>query len=265
MDKTIRTLERARSADGTLIAYERRGDGPPLVLVGGALATAASDAPLAELLSARFTVLTYDRRGRGGSGDRAAYAVEREIEDLAAVIDAAGGAARVHGTASGGALALRAAAAGVPIAHLSVYEPPYDPAVRPGHAPGPHRARTRELIAGGRPGDAVALYLARTGTPDHLVAWMRRSPAWPGLEAVAHTLPYDDAVTGDGSVPVRLLRGVPVRVMVADGGASPAAVREAARLVAEALPRGRHRTLTGQTHEVSPHVLAPVLETFFTP
>ncbi|AZK96666.1 alpha/beta fold hydrolase [Streptomyces tsukubensis] len=265
MDKTIRTLERARSADGTLLAYERRGDGPPLVLVGGALATAASDAPLAELLAARFTVLTYDRRGRGGSEDRAGYAVEREIEDLAAVIEAAGGRARVHGTASGGALALRAAAAGVPVAHLSVYQPPYDPAVRPGRAPGAHVARTRELVARGQAGAALALHLRRTGTPDQLVARMRSSPLWSGLEAVAHTLPYDDAVTGDGSVPHRLLQQVPVRVMVADGGASPGPVREAAKLVADALPRGHHRTLTGQTDEVSPYVLAPVLETFFAP
>ncbi|MGV9313864.1 alpha/beta fold hydrolase [Streptomyces sp. NPDC003691] len=265
MEKTIRTLERVRSADGTPLAYERRGDGPPLVLVGGALATAASDAALAGLLAARFTVFTYDRRGRGGSGDRAGYAVEREIEDLAAVVGAAGGRARVHGTASGGALALRAAAAGVPVAHLSVYEPPYDPALRPGRAPGAHVARTRELVARGRPGDALALHLRRIGTPDELVMRMRRSPVWPGLEAVAHTLPYDDAVTGDGSVPLRLLHEVPVRVMVTDGGASPAAVREAAKLVADALPRGRHRTLTGQTHEPSPYVLAPVLETFFAP
>lgn len=263
MDKTIRTLDRTRSADGTPLAYERRGDGPPVVLVGGALGTAASDGPLADLLAARFTVLTYDRRGRGGSGDPGGYAVEREIEDLAAVIEEAGGGARVHGTSSGGVLALRAAAAGLPVTHLSVYEPPFDPAVRPGRPPGDHVARTRALLAEGRTGDALALFLGLTGTADELVARMREAPVWAELTAVAHTLPYDYAVLGDGSVPLCLLHEVPVRVMVTDGGASPPAVRETARLVAEALPRGRHRTLTGQTHDASPYVLAPVLETFF--
>lgn len=125
-----RALNKAKSGDGTLIAYERQGDGPPVVLVGGALCTAASDAPPAGLLASAFSVFTYDRRGCGTSGDTAPYAVERELEDLAAVIAATGGSASVHGMSSGAALALEGAAAGLPITRVSAYEPPFttDPA-----------------------------------------------------------------------------------------------------------------------------------------
>ncbi|MFI6289273.1 alpha/beta fold hydrolase [Streptomyces sp. NPDC051018] len=263
MDNMSRTLNKARSADGTVIAYEQRGEGPSVVLVGGALCTAATDAPLAALLASRFSVFTYDRRGRGGSGDTVPYAVEREIEDLAAVIDEAGGSARVHGTSSGGALALRAAAAGVPMGLLSVYEPPFDPLARPGRQHSPAVTRMHGLLADGRRGDALADFLGETGMSPEMVASMRQSPGWTDLEAVAHTLAYDGAVMGDGAVPVCLLHEVAMRVMIVDGGASPAWRREAARLIADALPRGRHRTLTGQTHEAAPHVLAPVLEGFF--
>ncbi|MEU9604622.1 alpha/beta fold hydrolase [Streptomyces sp. NPDC048057] len=263
MDYTSRTLNRARSADGTPIAYEQRGDGPAVVLVSGALDTAAAQAPLADLLASHFSVFTYDRRGRGGSGDTAGYAVEREVEDLAAVIEEAGGRARVHGSSSGGALALRAAASGLPITQLSVYEPPFDPATPPGCPVGDHLARTRELVADGKVDEALVLFLDLVGTPGNVIEHMRDFPVWSELAATAHTLPYDYAVMGDGAVPVGLLHEVAVRVMVIEGGASAPSMREAARLVAEALPRGRHRTLTGQTHDVAPHVLAPVVATFF--
>ncbi|MFI1394793.1 alpha/beta fold hydrolase [Streptomyces sp. NPDC020681] len=264
MDKTSRTLDKAESGDGTLIAYEQRGDGPPLVLVSGALCTAATDAPLAGLLAARFGVFTYDRRGRAGSGDTAPYAVEHEIEDLAAVIVAAGGSACVHGMSSGGALALRAAAAGLPITQLSVYEPPYSPTVKTDEEPAPYERRMRELLAEDRRGDALALFLGEAGMQPDVVDGMRQTPMWAGMEALAHTLAYDHDVMGNGAVPAAMLRGTGTRVMVVDGGASPSWLREAARLVAEELPRGRHRTLTGQTHEVSPQVLAPLLTEFFT-
>lgn len=263
MDNMSRTLNRARSGDGTRIAYERRGDGPPLVLVGGALCTAATDAPLAALLAPRFTVITYDRRGRAASGDTAPYAVDREIEDLAAVIADAGGEVSVHGMSSGGALALRAAAAGLPITQLSVYEPPFNPAARAGQRPAAPVIRLRELLAAGLCGDALALFLGEAGMPAETVSRMRHAPMWAELESVAHTLPYDHEIMGNGALPAGLLSRVGTRVMVVDGGASPPWMREAARLVARALPRGRHRTLTGQTHEVAPHVLAPVLADFF--
>ncbi|MFJ8073284.1 alpha/beta fold hydrolase [Streptomyces sp. NPDC096176] len=263
MDKTSRMLNRALSVDGTRIAYEQRGEGPPLVMVSGALCAAASDAPLAELLASRFSVFTYDRRGRGGSGDTAPYAVEREVEDLAAVIAEAGPGAAVHGMSSGAALALRAAAAGLPIAQLSLYEPPFqtEPARR---GNGEYVGRMKSLLAQGRRGDALAAFLGAVGMPEEAVSGLRLLPLWTDMEALAHTLEYDHEVMGDGTVPTDLLASVAAPVMVVDGGSSPAGMREAARAVAEALPRGRHRTLTGQTHEVAPHVLAPTLMRFFT-
>ncbi|MEU0990054.1 alpha/beta fold hydrolase [Streptomyces sp. NPDC005953] len=264
MKKTSPTLGKVHSRDGTPIAYEQRGEGPPLILVGGALCTGATDAPLAELLAPHFTVVTYDRRGRGASGAGGRYTVEREVEDLAAVIEESGTDVCVHGTSSGGGLALRAAAAGLPITQLSVYEPPYSPAARVDQKPAPYVALLDELLARGERGEALAVFLTEAGMPSETIANMRRAPLWSALEAVAHTLPHDHAVMGNGTVPTALLKGVGIRVMVVDGGASPPWMREAAALVSRALPRGRHRTLTGQTHEVAPHVLAPVLEDFFT-
>ncbi|WP_351223326.1 alpha/beta fold hydrolase [Streptomyces sp. NPDC002133] len=266
MENPKRTLSKIRgtalSADGTAIAYERQGDGPPVILVSGTLATAANEAPLAALLAHRFSVITYDRRGRGSSGDTTPYAVKREIEDLAALIDAAGGSASVHGMSSGGALALEAAAAGLPITQLSVYEPPFltDPAGRRANAD--QRARLDGLLAEERRADALELFLDGM-MPSGTLAQLRRSPLWGRLEALAHTLAYDHAVMGDARVPTKRLREITARVMVVDGGASPTWRRETVRVISETLPRGRHRTLTGQTHEVAPHVLAPVLEDYF--
>ncbi|MFE1904756.1 alpha/beta fold hydrolase [Streptomyces gardneri] len=250
MDDTLgRAGGRVTSRDGTTIAYERYGDGagPPLVLVSGPLCTAASERPLAGLLARRFSVVTYDRRGRGGSGDTGPYAVEREIEDLAAVAGEAGNGAALYGVGTGGALALAAVAAGLSAGPVAMYEPPYsaEAAARHGGA--------AELLGRGQRGAALDLFLAESGVP---------AEAWPGGEALASTLAYDHAVLGDGTVPVRRLAGVHARVLVVDGGASPAWARRAARALTAALPRARHRTLTGQTHEVAPHVLAPVLEEF---
>ncbi len=253
----------AESGDGTLISYEQRGSGPPVVLVGGALCTAATDAPLAELLATRCSVFTYDRRGRGASGDTAPYAVEREIEDLAAVIKEAGGSASVHGMSSGGALALKAVAAGVPITQLSVYEPPFDPTEARATEPAGYERRMRALLAEDRRGEALAVFLGEVGTEPDALEELRRSAVWAAMEQVAHTLAYDHEIMAGGGVPTEMLREIGTRVMVVDGGMSPAFLRDAARLVAQALPRGRHRTLTGQTHEVAPHVLAPVLREFF--
>ncbi|WP_193564091.1 alpha/beta hydrolase [Streptomyces sp. L-9-10] len=251
------------SGDGTPIAYRRSGDGPPVVLVGGALNTAESDAPLAKLLAPRFDVITYDRRGRGASGESGPYAVERETEDLAALLDEAGGSASVYGVSSGAALVLEATAAGLPITQFALYEPPYatDPADLPVTAA--YRERLTDLLARGRRGEAVELFLSLVGMVPEMIARMRRSPMWPDLAALAHTLAYDNAVLGPGLIPADRLATIRTRAMVVDGGASPPPTRDAARAVARALPRGRHRTLTGQTHEVAPHVLAPVLEEFF--
>ncbi|MFF3315331.1 alpha/beta fold hydrolase [Streptomyces sp. NPDC003035] len=266
MDEMNGTLSRSRgrvtSGDGTPIAYERRGEGAPVILVGGALCTGETERPLAELLAPRFSVVTYDRRGRGGSGDTGPYTVEREIDDLAALIDEVGGPVAVHGTSSGGALALAAAAAGLPIDRLSVYEPPFSAEAGGRETFGDHRRRLTGLLDRGRRAAALELFLADAMAPEAL-AGMRRSEMWPRLEAVAHTLAYDHAVLGDGGVPTERLGRIHACVLVVDGGSSPAWMRRAARGVSTALPRGRHRTLTGQTHMVAPHVLAPVLEEFY--
>lgn len=257
MDKTL-------SRDGTLIAYRRRGEGPPLILVGGALATAETEAPLARLLAPRFEVITYDRRGRGASGDRSPYAVEREIEDLAALAEAVGGRPSVYGTGAGGALALEARAAGLPVARLAVHEPPYTPGTAGLRFKADCTARLHRLLSAGDRDGAVELFLTVTGVAADTVARMRRAPLWRTLESVAHTLAYDDAVLGDGAVPVERFASVAARTLVLCGGFSTATARTSTRLLADALPRGRHRTLTGQTREPAPQVIAPVLAEFFT-
>lgn len=169
MDKTL-------SRDGTSIAYRRRGEGPPVILVGGALSTAETEAPLAALLAPRFTVVTYDRRGRGSSGDNARYAIRREIEDLAAVAGRAGERVSVFGMLSGGALALEAQAAGLPIDMLAVYEPPYTPDASGLLYKARCTARLHRLLSIGDRGGAVELYLSRTGVPDATIARMQQAP-----------------------------------------------------------------------------------------
>ncbi|MFJ2115168.1 MULTISPECIES: alpha/beta fold hydrolase [unclassified Streptomyces] len=257
-------MRKVKSGDGTTIAYRRSGEGPPVIVVGGAFSTAASEAPLAELLAPSLSVITYDRRGRGASGDTGPYAVERETEDLAALLEEAGGSASLFGVGSGAALVLEAAAAGLPVTQLAVYEPPYatDPAELPHRAA--YTERLTGLLARGRRDKAVELSLAAMGLAPVMTTALARSPRWRQLTALAHTLAYDNALLGRGLIPVERLSTVGTRAMVVDGGASPPPPRNAARAVAGALRRGRHRTLTGQTHEVAPHVLAPVLEEFFT-
>ncbi|MFE7355280.1 alpha/beta fold hydrolase [Streptomyces sp. NPDC057543] len=256
MDKTL-------SRDGTLIACRRRGEGPPLILVGGELSTAAAEAPLASLLAPGFDVVTYDRRGRGSSGDSGPYAVEREIEDLAALVTAVGGRASVFGLGAGGALALEARTAGLPVDQPAVYEPPY--------TPGPSGVRFtacctarlhRTLSAGDRDG-AVELFLSVTGVPADVIARMRRAPLWQGLVSMAQTLAYDDALLGDGAFPAERFASVTARTLVVCGGSSPAHARLSTRALADTLPRARHRTLTGQTRELAPQAVAPVLTEFF--
>ncbi|MEU0100287.1 alpha/beta fold hydrolase [Streptomyces sp. NPDC006267] len=256
-------MDRTLSADGTPIAYRRLGEGPPLVLVGGALSAATADVPLAALLAPRFTVITYDRRGRGASGDAGRWTVAREAEDLAAVVGAAGAGVSVFGMSSGGALALEAAAAGLPVERLAVYEPPYTPGASGLLFKARCTARLHRLLAAGDRGGAVELFLSMTGVAPETAARLRRTPRWAELEAMAHTLAYDDALLGDGSVPADRFAAVTARTLVVCGGFSGAPARAATRTLAGALPRGRHRTLTGQMREVAPHVLAPVLADFF--
>jgi pimeloyl-ACP methyl ester carboxylesterase len=254
-------MEKIRSRDGTTIALDRLGGGPPLVLVGGASTTRGVHAQLAELLAPDFTVLNYDRRGRGDSGDTPPYAVEREIEDLGTVIAEAGGSAAVFGNSSGAVLALRAAAAGLPIAGLALWEPPLmvDP-----DAPRRQREYVEQLtglLDSGRRGDAMALFMWTVGLPEEMIAGMRNAPMWAGMEAVAPTLAYDAEVMGDSTVP-EAVPLVMAPTLVLDGSETGAWAANSSRALIAALPNARHQTLEGQAHNVSWEVLAPVLSEF---
>lgn len=251
------------SHDGTSIAYQSSGQGPVVILVSGAMSTGATVAPLAVPLADRFRVVSYDRRGRGESGDTQPYAVEREVEDLAALIEAVGGEAALYGVSSGGALALEAAASGLPVRQVAVYEVPF--AVYEGGAKerAEYTERLTEALAEGRRGDAVELFLRLTGMAEQMIQGARQSPMWPGLETVAPSLAYDDAVMGDGLLPGDRLASIGVPVLAVAGSLSPAWMHEAARAVAQTVPEGTYRSLEGQTHMVEPDVLGPVLAEFF--
>ena len=254
---------RLRSADGTEIAYDRIGEGPALILVGGALTDRAENAPLAPALADGFTVLNYDRRGRGESSDTPPYALEREIEDLAALIDAAGGTAHVYGVSSGGALALEAAAAGLSVDRVGVYEVPYqagDSAVRAWQA---YVAQLGAALAAGRRGAALELFMRLAGSSDDGIARARASSLWPGLEAIAHTLAYDAACLGDGPPPTARLATIARPVLVLTGGLAPDFFDAAADALAASLPRAERAVVEGQSHVADPQAIAPVLARFF--
>ena len=256
-------MNKVQSKDGTIIAFDRSGDGPPVILVCGASTDRMANAPLASLLAEHFTVFNYDRRGRGDSGDTAPYAVEREVEDIDAVIDAAGGSAFVYGTSSGGALALEASASGLAVTKLALWEPPFslDENSRP---PADQVERYDEMIAAGRRGDAVELFMSKVvGLPPEFVAYARTQPFWQEQEALAHTLAYDATIMGDYSLPTERAASVTVPTLVMAGGASFSFMGETARALADVIPEGQHRILEGQEHNVAAEALAPVLEEYF--
>jgi pimeloyl-ACP methyl ester carboxylesterase len=262
-------VEKVRSKDGTEIAYDRMGDGPALVLVGGAWNDRMSAAPLAQLLAAEFSVYTYDRRGRGDSGDSPPYAVEREIEDLETVIEAAGGSAHAFGHSSGAALALEAAAAGASVRKLAMYEPPYivDDSRPP--LPDDYIEHLEELIAQERRREVFEYFMTvAVGMPPEMVQSMLASPMVDAMVGVAHTISYDGRVMLRGSMhgeplPVRWTETVTVPCLVMDGGNSPAWARNAVRALVKALPDVRYRTLEGQDHAAAPEAIAPMLADFF--
>jgi pimeloyl-ACP methyl ester carboxylesterase len=263
-------VQTVRSRDGTTITFDRRGHGPPVVLVGGALSDRGGAADLAAHLEDDLTVITYDRRGRGDSPEVAPYAVEHEVEDLAALIEAAGGTAFVFGHSSGAVLSLRAAEAGLPIPRLAVYEPPFIIDTSRPPLPDDYVPHLDALLAAGRRGDAVEYFLT-VGVllPPAAIEGARRSPGWPAMEALAHTIAYDGLVMGDtmgGSPdPLRRWASLAVPTLVVDGGASPGFMHNAAKALADVLPNATATTLEGQTHGAAPDVLTPVLVAFFTP
>jgi pimeloyl-ACP methyl ester carboxylesterase len=260
-------MQTVSSADGTTIAYERQGTGPALIIVDGALCARGAKAGLADLLAPDFTVYRYDRRGRGDSGDTPPYAVEREIEDLLALIGAAGATAFLYGHSSGCALVLdtvlQAGLASVP--KIALYEAPYndDPAVQ---APWKtYLSDLAEALAADRGGDAVARFMAYLGMPAAQVDGMRQAPFFPALAAIAPTLAYDHAgLMGDSlAVPVAKAAHVGTEALVMYGGASFPFMSATARTLSAEMPHARLREVDGQTHDVDPAVLAPVLREFF--
>ncbi len=259
-------METTKSADGTLIAYDRAGEGPPLIVAVGAFCDRRSFVPPAGLTE-RFTVYTYDRRGRGDSGDTQPYSLDLELADLGAVVAAASsaaasGAVYAFGHSSGGALVLRAAAHGVPLTAVASYEAPF---VVPGTrevAKDP-ADRIREMVAAGRRGDAVRYWMTSVvAAPPQVLTMMEGSPAWPALEALAHTLPYDIALTGDQGVPASLA-AIAMPVLVLGGGTSPDWFHRTVTETAAVIPGARLVMMEGYDHGVPPEVIAPVLTEFF--
>jgi pimeloyl-ACP methyl ester carboxylesterase len=256
-------MDTVQSRDGTAIAFDRTGQGPALILVVGAFCDRSTTIGLARLLAPRFTVYAYDRRGRGASGDVSPYAVEREIDDLDAVIGAAGGSAFVYGHSSGAVLGLEAAAVGLPIAKLVVYEPPYiDDGSRARF--GPDLAdRLAALVAADRRGEAATLFLVEAvGVPPDVVAMIRTGPDWSGMEAIAHTLPYDVTICSAQSMPADRMAKIRVPTLAVAGGASPAWARSAVEALAATIPDAKQLTIEGQDHGVADEVIAPVLAEF---
>jgi pimeloyl-ACP methyl ester carboxylesterase len=255
------------SRDGTVIAYERSGSGPPLVVVDGALCSRGFGAmpKLKPFLQRHFTLFAYDRRGRGESGDAQPYDKVREIEDLEAMLQAAGGSASVLGLSSGAALALDAAASGLNITKLAVYEPPYMVNDGGHHASAGHAARLRQLIAAQRRGEAVTYFMRQmVGIPAFVVFMMRWVPGlWSHCKSVAHTLAYDAEIMGDFSLPAQRLAAVNVPTLAINGEKSDVRLRDAVQALVSALPKVEHRVLKGQSHNVSPAALTPVLVQFF--
>jgi pimeloyl-ACP methyl ester carboxylesterase len=262
-------MDTVRSKDGTTIAFEKQGEGPALILVDGAMTTSSSSSKpeLANLLALHFTVYRYDRRGRGDSGDTRPYAEQREIEDIDALIDAAGGSAFLYGHSSGGCLALDATVGlGDKVKKLAMYEAPYNDDPEAQKVWREYIKNLTEALGSDRRGDAVALFMALVGMPAAQIEGMRHAPFWAGMEAMAPTLAYDHtAIMGkDATIPSEQVARVRVPTLVMSGGNGAPFMLKTAETLSKTIPVARLRTLDGQTHDVHPEALAPVLVEFFT-
>ncbi|MEA2545747.1 MAG: hypothetical protein QOI09_1020 [Chloroflexota bacterium] len=256
------TTSTVTSSDGTKIAVDIAGSGPAVVLVSGGSVDRGSNAGLADALNGEFTTYNYDRRGRGDSGDTAPYAVQREIEDIEAVIALAGGHAHLFGSSSGAGLAFEAAAAGAPIDKLVLWEPPYnlDPAGRP---PADSVEQLDRMVAEGRRGDAATFFMVdMVRLPADFAAFAKTQPWWPGQEAIAHTLAYDARVMGDYSVPTATAGRIAVPTLILTGGASFPFFKPTAAALVDAMPDARTAELPEQQHNVDPTVLGPAMADF---
>ena len=258
-------MNSVKSKDGTVIAYERTGSGPALILVDGALCSRGfgPSPQLAPLLAPHFTVVTYDRRGRGQSGDTRPYSPIREVEDLAALIEAAGGSASLLGLSSGAALALQAAASGISIDKVIAYEPPYVAEGGQGRE-ADHEAELNRLLSEDDRGRAVRYFMKdMVGAPAPMVVMLRLMPwIWRKLQRVAHTLPYDAAVMTAFKIPRPRFASITRPVLVMSGSKTDPRLRAAAQAVSQVIPSAVYRELAGQTHNVSPKALAPAAVEF---
>jgi pimeloyl-ACP methyl ester carboxylesterase len=257
------------SADGTTIAFDRSGTGPVLILVSGIFEQRAMDSETSQLaalplLAQHFMVVHYDRRGRGDSTDTQPYALQREVEDIEALIDDSGGSACLSGISSGAALAFEAALAlGGKVNGLAMYEPPYNDDDAARRAWKDYRKQLAETLAEGRWGDAVGLFMRLLGVPAEDLEGMRQFPMWPMWEAMAPTIAYDAAVLGeDGSVPTRRAARLAVPALIMTGGASYPFMLVTAQALTQAIPDARLHTLEDQPHEVAAEALGPVLVEF---
>lgn len=255
----------AISKDGTSIAYEKYGNGSTIIIVNGALAHRKSDGikDIAAMLANSFSVIFYDRRGRGESTDTKPYAVEREIEDIEALVNKAGGKAYLYGSSSGAALALLAASKLGPdkIIKLALYEPPYASDNTLEFAE--EKEKVNELVAAGKPDDAITFFLGRRGMSPEVLEDMKKSPEWEGLKNMGHTLVYDFEVLGDGNIPVTIAKSITVPTQIIDGEKSFDFIHATADNLGQIISGAMRKTLKGQTHQASPEILVSVLKEFF--
>lgn len=262
-------MKTVKSKDGTTIAFDESGQGPVIILVDGALQYRAFDqgmAQLADLLSKHFTVIHYDRRGRGDSTDTHPYTLEREIEDIEALIDYAGGSAYLYGISSGASLAMEAAIKlKGKVKKLALYEAPYNDDDAAQQAWKTYTKQLAQLLAEGRHGDAVGLFMMLVGATAEQVDEIRQTPMWPLWESIAPTLAHDHiaALGEDAAVPAERAAKLTAPTLVMDGSESFPFMHITARTLATSIPNAQHRTLPGQTHEVDSASLAPVLIEFF--
>ena len=263
-DRRAEDMQTVRSIDGTTIAFDRAGGGPLILFVTGAFNDRATCADVAKLLSDRFTVVTYDRRGRGDSTDTAPYSIDREIEDIDALINAVGGPACVFGFSSGALLALMAAAHGLAIDKVVAYEAPLPLEDDPQPADLPEQLA--ELLSQDRRGDAVERFQRRgIGLDADTVAQIRRSPFWPALEAMAPTAVYDAMITRRGALPTDTLATIATPTLVLTGGETWDKLGRAAQRIADVMPNTQLRALAaGRDHQLVPELLAPELASFFS-
>ena len=258
-------MRKIKSKDGTSIAFDQLGNGPPVILVCGGSVDRMSNASLATLLASQFTVFNYDRRGRGDSGDTPRYAVEREVEDIEAVLEIAGDYAFLYGASSGAALAIDAAyELQGKITRLALWEPPYFVDDRYPRPPADTARIYTELVSAGKRGEAVEFFMSKVvGLPPQFVASARKEPWWKGQEALAHTLAYDATIMGNYSLPEKRIAAIKIPTLVMDGEASFPFLHLTAEALVKIFPKGKRVTLPGQRHDASPEALAAALKEFF--